>query len=274
MTIILTNDDGVAAPGIAALRAALLDAGLDVVVVAPNSNQSGVSRAATYKNPVRAARTQPDGPAVYAVAGTPVDCVRIALGGGLVPNPELVISGINHGGNVGDDILNSGTVGAAIEAALFNVPAMAVSQQSLPGHFNILDPVGVAAVGYEHSAAYGAAIARALLQHRTPQRTVVNVNVPAQVPAGLAVTRLGKRYWADRPLRPLAEHGPSTYYLIFGSSEEQPGPYENTAGTDFAALEQGLVSVTPLNYDHAEPARDDAEWAHKLVAAAESYIPR
>jgi 5'-nucleotidase len=272
MSIVLTNDDGVHAPGLAQLRTALLDAGLDVVVVAPSTNQSGVSRAATYKNPVRAARLSSDGPPIYSVAGTPVDCVRIALAGGLVPDAELVISGINHGANVGDDILNSGTVGAAIEAALFNTPAMAVSQQSLPGHFNILDPVGVTTVGFDHSANYGAAIARALLQTTTPPRTVVNVNIPAEQPAGIAVTRLGKRYWAAKPLTPLAQHGPSTYYLVYGSSEEQPGPYETADGTDFAALEHRLVSVTTINYDYAEPARNDCEWTHKLLIDAEALL--
>lgn len=272
MSIVLTNDDGVHAAGLALLRTALLAAGLDVVVVAPSANQSGVSRAASYKNPVRAALLSADGAPIYSVAGTPVDCVRIALAGGLVPDAELVISGINHGANVGDDILNSGTVGAAIEAALFDVPAMAVSQQSLPGHFNILDPVGVPTVGFEDSATYGAAIARAVLQSCTPPRTVVNVNVPAERPTGLSATRLGKRYWADKPLTPLAQHGPSTYYLVYGSSEEQPGPYETADGTDFAALERGLVSVTPINYDYADAARDDAEWIRKLIAAAHSYI--
>jgi 5'-nucleotidase len=132
MTIVLTNDDGVHATGVQALRHAPLRAGLAVVVVAPSANQSGVSRAASYRNPLRAALIGGGESPVYSVAGTPVDCVRIALAGGLVPEPTLVMSGINHGANVGDDILNSGTVGAAIEAALFNVPAVACSQQSLP----------------------------------------------------------------------------------------------------------------------------------------------
>src|SRR5262245_10418868 len=156
MTIVLTNDDGVNAPGITALRQALVAAGLQVVVVAPNMNQSGVSRAASYRNPVRAALTS-EGPPVYSVAGTPVDCVRVALGGGIVADATLVISGINHGANVGDDTLNSGTYGAAVEAALFDVPAIAISQQSLPGHFNIVDPIGVPTVGFDHSATYGVA---------------------------------------------------------------------------------------------------------------------
>lgn len=274
MTIVLTNDDGVSALGIQALRHVLITAGLDVVIVAPGSNQSGVSRAATYKNPVRAALIEGGDFPVYSVTGTPVDCVRIALAGGLVAEPTLVMSGINHGGNVGDDILNSGTVGAAIEAALFNVPAVACSQQSLQGHFNILDPVGVPTVGYDHSAAAGAALAQAVLQTDVPARTVINVNVPAQPPAGMAVTRLGKRYWADKPLTPLAQHGPSSYYLVYGSSEEQLCPYEGNAGTDFHALENGMTSVTPINYDYADPARDDTEWTQKLISAAEAKLNR
>jgi len=210
---------------------------------------------------------------VYSVAGTPVDCVRIALGGGLVPDAQLVISGINHGANVGDDIYNSGTVGAAIEAALFDVPALAVSQQSLPGHFNILDPVAVPTVGYEHSASYGTAIAQALLHNPHATRTVVNVNAPAQTPAGYTVTRLGKRFYERNSLAPLGQHGPSTYYLIYGSSEGQPAAYETAEGTDFAAVRDGLVSVTPVSYEHgAEVAADLADWAEKLIAQADSHL--
>jgi 5'-nucleotidase len=273
MTIVLTNDDGVNAPGIAALRDALVDGGLDVVVVAPATNQSGVSRAASYKNPVRAALTTTDGPPVYSVAGTPVDCVRIALGGAVVPDATLVISGINHGANVGDDTLNSGTYGAAVEAALFGVPAIAISQQSLPGHFNILDPVGVPTVGFDHSATYGVAIARAMLEHPAPPRTVINVNVPAEPPIGFKAARLGKRFYQRNSLGPLGRHGPSTYFLVYGSSEGQPAPYETADGTDFAAIRDGFASVTAVNYEH-DRARDDSEWVGKLVAVAESHLSR
>ena len=201
--------------------------------------------------------------------------MRLALGGGIVPDAELVISGINHGANVGDDTLNSGTFGAAVEAALFDVPAMAVSQQSLPGHFNILDPVGVPTVGFEHAAAYGAAIARALLDQPPPTRTVVNVNVPAQPPNGLKIARLGKRFYERNSLQPLAQHGPSTYYLVYGSSEGQPAPYETDEGTDFAAIGDGYVSVTPVSYEHDLDHRiDHTEWARKLIAHTEHYLQR
>jgi len=142
----------------------MLTAGLDVVVVAPAADQSGVSRAANYTNPVRVVRTETEGPPVYSVDGTPVDCVRVALGGGIVADAKLVVSGINNGGNVGDDMFNSGTVGAAIEAAMFDVPAIAISQQTAPGHFGILDPVGVPKGGYVRAADYGVAVAQALLK--------------------------------------------------------------------------------------------------------------
>jgi 5'-nucleotidase len=273
VTIVLTNDDGVNAPGITQLREALLAAGLPVVVVAPNTNQSGVSRAASYRNPVRAARIQPEGPPVYSVAGTPVDCVRVALGGGIVADAQLVISGINHGANVGDDTLNSGTYGAAVEAALFDVPAIAISQQSLPGHFNIVDPVGVPTAGFEHSASCGVAVARAMLEHPAPPRTVVNVNVPAERPRGFKAARLGKRFYQRNSLSPLGQHGPSTYYLVYGSSEGQPAPYETVEGTDFAAIRDGYASVTAVSYEHdPDRAVDDSEWVRKLVAVAESYL--
>ncbi|MFI6779220.1 MULTISPECIES: 5'/3'-nucleotidase SurE [Nocardia] len=255
------------------LRAALIAAGLNVVVVAPSANQSGISRAATYKNPIRAALIESEGGKVYSVAGTPVDCVRIALGGGLVADADLVISGINHGANVGDDIYNSGTVGAAVEAALFDVAAMAVSQQSLVDHFNILDPVGVPTVGFEQSARYGVAVARALLDKSAATRTVVNVNVPAVVPSGIAVTRLGKRFYQRNSLEPLGEHGPSTYYLVYGSSEGQAAPFETAGGTDFAALQEGLVSVSPVDYEHGLDASFElADWAQGLVGRAEEHL--
>ncbi|MGW4339700.1 5'/3'-nucleotidase SurE [Rhodococcus koreensis] len=272
MTIVLTNDDGVNAPGLRQLRQALLDAGLAVVVVAPATNQSGVSRAATYKNPVRAALIESDGGPVYSVSGTPVDCVRLALGGNLVPDAKLVISGINHGANVGDDIYNSGTVGAAIEAALFEVPALALSQQSLPGHFNILDPVGVDTVGYEESTRYGVAVARALLEAPVSNRTVLNVNVPAETATGVTVTRLGKRFYERGSLAPLAQRGPSKYFLVYGASEDGPAPYENVDGTDFAALGDHLVSVSPVTYDHAVHAPSELEqWAQTIVDRTVKY---
>lgn len=125
-------------------------------------------------------------------------------------------------------------------------------------------------VGYDHSAAAGAALAYAALDTQFPTRTVINVNVPAEQPVGMTVTRLGKRYWADKPLTPLAQHGPSSYYLVYGSSEQQLGPYENNPGTDFHAFEHGSISVTAINYDHAEPTRDDTEWARKLISAAQA----
>jgi len=173
---------------------------------------------------VRAALTQADGPPVYSVAGTPVDCVRVALGGGIVADATLVISAINHGANVGDDTLNSGTYGAAVEAALFDVPAIAISQQSLPGHFNIVDPIGVPTVGFDRSATYGVAIARAMLDHPAPPRTVINVNVPADLPRGFKVARLGKRLYQRNSLDPLGQHGPSTYYLVYGGPKDSPHP--------------------------------------------------
>lgn len=272
MTIVLTNDDGVTATGIGELGAALAAAGLPVVVVAPEANQSGVSRAATYSNPVRVARARGAGPNVFAVSGTPVDCVRVALGGGLVPDASLVISGINHGCNAGDDMFNSGTVGAAIESALFGVPAMAISQQSLPGHFNILEPAGVTA-SFHQSTQYGVALARALLNRPTPGRTVLNVNVPAQPATGIGLTRLGKRFNARNSLTPVANRGPARYYLVYGSSEDQPVPYEEAEGTDFAALRDGVVSVTPVSYEH-DPCIDNGvgEWAEALLEDARSHL--
>lgn len=145
MTMVLTNDDGVGARGLMTMRAA------------------------SYTNPVRAHRCDDGLAPVYAVAGTPVDCVRVALGA-LAPDAALVISGVNHGCNIGEDMLNSGTVGAAVESALFGVPAIAISQQAVPGHLAIVEPPDARFTDFTHSAGVAVALARAILDRRDPRR--------------------------------------------------------------------------------------------------------
>jgi 5'-nucleotidase len=124
----------------------------------------------------------------------------------------------------------------------------------------------VPTVGFDRSATYGVAIARAMLDHPAPPRTVINVNVPADLPRGFKVARLGKRLYQRNSLDPLGQHGPSTYYLVYGSSEGQPAPYETVEGTDFAAIRDGYASVTAVSYEHdPDRIRDDSEWVRKLV---------
>lgn len=264
MTIVLTNDDGINAPGLQTLKKALRDAGHRVAVVAPATNQSGISRAATYHNAVRVrrvSRIELD----FAVVGTPVDCVRVALIGQVVPDATLVISGINHGANLGDDIYNSGTVGAAIEAAIHGVPAMAISQQSHPGHFNILDALDQTPLDYRATARLGAVIASRLLENPPEGRCVLNVNTPATVASELEVTRLGARTYERRSLLPVGTSKDTEFYLIYGAPEDpQPG-YDGTPGTDFAAVAAGRVAMTAVSYDHGTDPSTHDRWLQHFI---------
>jgi 5'-nucleotidase len=263
--ILVTNDDGVDADGVGELASALHDAGLSPVVIAPASNQSGVSRTATYRRPVS---IEPygihDGVRFYACPGTPVDCVRVAILGGITPNIELIVSGINHGPNLGDDSLNSGTVGAAVEGALLGQPALAISQQSHPGYFHILDSIDPTTPVYHRTAEIGAMIAGAMLASPQPARTVMNVNVPALVDRPrLRVTRLGRRFYDPGSLEPVEYLG-LTGYLTYGLPDSEAPRHETESGTDFGAVAEGLVSMTPLIYSwHDETAVRDAahRWA-------------
>ncbi|MEZ5078816.1 MAG: 5'/3'-nucleotidase SurE [Solirubrobacterales bacterium] len=248
--IVLTNDDGVMADGLRALHRALLARGLDVIVVAPAENRSGVSRNATYGEPV--SLTPVDGDErVLACSGTPVDCVRAALLGDVAPDASLIVSGINHGPNLGDDTLNSGTVGAAIEGALLGAPAVAVSQQDYVGHFHILDSFDQATPIYDDSAAIAALLAeRALTWEDWPERLVLNVNIPAEVnwaSSRARLTRLGRRHY-ERGSVPREEHGFSHAYRTYGERTDPPPPYESDERTDFGALAAGDLAVTPLSY--------------------------
>lgn len=273
MTIVLTNDDGINAPGLQRLKTALREAGHNVVVVAPAANQSGVSRAATYANAVRVrrvSRTDRD----YAVQGTPVDCVRAALVGQVAPDASLVISGINHGANLGDDTFNSGTVGAAIEAAILGVPAMAISQQSHPGFFHILDALDQSALIYDATAEVGVCVAEALLEDPPAGRCVVNVNTPATSSyGGVAVTRLGARHYERGSFAPIGSTENTDFYLIYGAPEDGAPGYDRSPGTDFAALEEGLISISALSYEHGDAINPFTDWVQGLTDRVSASLP-
>lgn len=268
--IILTNDDGVMADGLRALHRALLARGLDVVVVAPTENRSGVSRNATYSEPVSVTAVDGDD-TVLACSGTPVDCVRAALVGDIAPDAALVVSGINHGANLGDDTLNSGTVGAAVEAVLLGVPAVAISQQSHHGFFHILDALDQSTPVYDETADIGALVAQCALGWTDwPERLVLNLNVPAHVNEDrthIEVTRLGRRYY-ERGTVPRETHGFSRAYRTYGNREDPAPGYELEPGTDFAAVDAGNVSLTPLPYSWGNESRhaDDLGWTGRRAA--------
>lgn len=231
--ILVSNDDGVRAPGIAALHRALEPLGR-VTVVAPDRERSASSHSLTLDVPLRANRISDD---VVSVEGTPTDCVLLAIKNLLPEKPALVVSGVNRGPNMGHDVTYSGTVAAAMEATILGVPAIAVSLDRSPdGRFD-----------YAAAADVAREVAALVLARGLPGGTLLNVNVP-NVPAGgirgVALTRLGKQIYEDSVVRKTDPRGRG-YYWIGGQSST----WAVEPDTDFAAVAQGLVSVTPIHLD-------------------------
>jgi 5'-nucleotidase len=231
VSILLSNDDGISSEGIAILQDTL--AALDEIwVVAPDRDQSAVSHSLTLYRPLRIEQV---GPRAFAVDGTPTDCVNLAINGILRERPRLVISGINRGANLGDDITYSGTVSAAMEATLLGVPAIAVSV------------VADDDFDFAPAAAFTGRLAAAVLHDHLPPDTLLNVNVPplpVEQIKGFALTRQGKRRYADAIVEKVDPRG-KKYYWIGGSSFD----FVDGEGTDFSAVRQGLISITPLHLD-------------------------
>lgn len=231
MRILLSNDDGCQAPGLLCL-AGVLRPHAEVTVVAPDRNRSGASNSLTLLNPVRVMR-HPDG--VICVDGTPTDCVHLALTGLMEQEPDMVVSGINAGANLGDDVLYSGTVAAAMEGRHLGHPAIAVSCASLsPKH-------------YDTAARVTLILIQRLQHERLPNDAILNVNVP-DVPferlAGFQVTRTGSRHRAEKAIKAKDPRGRTIYWIGNAGAEADCGP-----GTDFHAIAQGAVSITPIDTD-------------------------
>ncbi len=239
MHILLTNDDGVEAPGLLALAQSLGPLGA-LSVLAPDHNWSASGHVKTLHRPLRVWEVRlSDGTPARTTDGAPSDCVALALLG-IVESPvDLVVSGINPHANVGHDVTYSGTVTAAMEAAISGIPAMAVSLDSPENHAGVLD--------YEPAASIAASLAVQVMEHGLPTGVLLNVNVPylpLDALRGLAITRHGLRVYRDALVRREDPRG-RPYYWIGG--ESPTGILEE--GTDFWALAQGLVSVTPLQLD-------------------------
>jgi len=231
VAILLSNDDGVASEGLKALQETLASVD-EVWVVAPDRDQSAVSHSLTLQRPLRieqvAART-------FVVDGTPTDCVNLAINGILSERPRLVVSGINRGANLGDDITYSGTVSAAMEATLLGVPAIAVSL------------VGTEGFDFSAAAEFSLRLATRLLREPLPPDTLLNVNVPPLPAAeikGFALTRQGKRRYGDAIVEKVDPRG-KKYYWIGGNQLD----FVDAEGTDFSAIHRGLISITPLHLD-------------------------
>ena len=234
--ILVSNDDGIHSEGIVALADALAGLG-EVVVVAPDRERSAVSHSLTLHRPLRVERL---GPARYAVDGTPTDCVNLAVNGILQRRPALVVSGINKGANLGDDVTYSGTVSAVMEGTLLGVPSVAISLLGRDGF------------RFDLAAAFAGRLAAWVIERGLPADTLLNVNVPAPgngtdahaEARGFALTRMGRRRYGDAIVEKVDPRG-KKYYWIGGEELE----FEDAEGTDFHAVSQGLISVTPIHLD-------------------------
>jgi len=231
MLILLSNDDGIQCEGLLALEQSLAALG-EIYTVAPDRAQSSMSHALTLHRPLRARSV---GPRRLSVDGTPVDCVKLALTGLLPAKPDLVVSGINTGPNLGDDIIYSGTVSAAIEGTLLGLPAIAVSLATFENfHF-------------EAAAEFTAELVTRIQQSRLPRGTLLNVNVPPLAKdqmKGWKLTRMGKRHYSETIVERIDPRG-GKYYWIGGDDLG----FTHDDGTDCMAVHEGFISVTPLQVD-------------------------
>jgi len=252
--ILVSNDDGVRAPGLAALADELRTIG-HVTVVAPDRERSAASHSLTVEIPLRANYLSDD---VIGVAGTPTDCVLLAIDNLLPETPHVVVSGINRGPNVGNDVTYSGTVAAAMEATILGVPAMAVSLgHSESGEYD-----------YRFAARVARELSLLILDTGLPQGTLLNVNVPnipeSQI-GGIEVARLGRQVYEDS-IVPAVDPRGRTYYWIGGSSSN----WKEQHDTDIAALNRGCVALTPIHLDLTDYAAMDSIASWKLGDVAKA----
>jgi 5'-nucleotidase len=232
MHLLISNDDGITAPGIQVLSGRMSKLG-KVTIVAPDQNRSGASNSLTLDSPVRIRET---GERTYSVSGTPTDCVHIALTGLLEKDPDMVVSGINAGANLGDDVIYSGTVAAAMEGRFLGFPAIAVSLvfSERPEHFST-------------AAEAVAVFIERLRKDPLPADTILNINVPdkpLQEIKGFEVTRLGHRHRAEPVVKSTDPRGKPMYWIGPAGPEQDAGP-----GTDFDAIRRGYISITPIHVD-------------------------
>jgi len=232
MKLLISNDDGIEATGIRVLAQCMRGLG-NVTIVAPDKNRSGASNSLTLDAPVRIKELEEG---VFRVSGTPTDCVHIALTGLLDADPDIVVSGINAGANLGDDVIYSGTVAAAMEGRFLGLPALALSLafERQAKHY---ETAGEAAIR----------LVKQLQMDPLPADTILNVNVPdcpwSQI-KGFEVTRLGHRHRAEPVIKAVDPRGHEMYWIGPAGAEQDAGP-----GTDFDAVKRGFISVTPMHVD-------------------------
>ncbi|RNF82576.1 5'/3'-nucleotidase SurE [Montanilutibacter psychrotolerans] len=254
MRVLVSNDDGVDAPGIRILAEGLRAAGHEVLVVAPDRDRSGASNSLTLDMPVRV--VQQDA-ATWRVFGTPTDCVHVAITGMLDVEPDIVVSGINNTANLGDDVIYSGTVAAAMEGRFLGLPAVAVSLATA-------DHVGR---HYETAARAAVEIIARLRTDPLPADTILNVNVPDRPwgdIAGFEVARLGNRHRAEACVPQTDPRGRQWWWIGAAGPEQDAGP-----GTDFHSVRNGHISITPIKVDltRYQALEQVASWVGGLAAS-------
>lgn len=258
MHVLISNDDGVDAPGIRVLAETLGRLGR-VTIFAPDRDRSGASNSLTLDQPIRVTEIEPG---IHRVAGTPTDCVHLALCGLLDDDPDLVVSGINNAANLGDDVIYSGTVAAAMEGRYLGLPAIAVSlcsRDHQPENF-------------ETAARAVMLLMERLLVDPLPADTILNVNVPDRPwdeIEGFEVTRLGHRHRAEPCLAQIDPRGRPVYWIGPAGPEQDAGP-----GTDFDAVRRGFVSITPIHVDltRYQAMEKVAGWIGRLSQAAHKAV--
>ncbi len=234
MRVLVSNDDGVEAPGILRLARSLTEAGHEVLVVAPDRDRSGASNSLTLDLPIRVKQLDSR---TWRVNGTPTDCVHLALAGLLDVEPDIVISGVNNGANLGDDVIYSGTVAAAMEGRFLGLPAIAVSMPYVEGGKR----------EYATAARAACEIMARLAVDPLPADTILNVNVPDrpwQAIEGFEVTRLGHRHRAEPCIEQFDPRGKPLWWIGPPGNAQDAGP-----GTDFDAVRRGFISITPIHVD-------------------------
>ena len=256
MRVLVSNDDGVDAPGIRVLADTLRGAGHDVLTAAPDRDRSGASNSLTLDLPVR---VQQQDARTWRVHGTPTDCVHVALTGLLETLPDIVVSGINNVGNLGDDVIYSGTVAAAVEGRFLGFPSVAVSLATADG-------IGR---NYETAARAAVEIVARLAVDPLPSDTILNVNVP-DVPwneiRGFEAVRLGNRHRAESCVPQVDPRGRRWYWIGPAGAEQDAGP-----GTDFDAIRRGFISITPIQVDltRYQALEQVASWVSGLADTLE-----
>ena len=230
-TILISNDDGIHSEGIKTLARALKRVG-EVFIVAPDRERSAASHSLTLHKPLRVEKI---GPNAYAINGTPTDCINLAVNGILKKRPDLVVSGINKGGNLGDDVTYSGTVSAAMEGTLLGIPSFAISLVSISrDNFD-----------FKNAARFAARLARFTLKNRLPKDTLLNINVPdVDEIKGYRITKQGKRLYGDAIVEKVDPRG-KKYYWIGGDILK----WEGGEDTDFKAITSNFISITPVHLD-------------------------